>query len=149
VPATLGELQDLQNLTQRFKSKQTVSLQQAMYWADRDALIPAAAPQAAEEASTSKSIPKLAADDLPADASIQSSTSAADSSEHDTASAPAAAASKTVVGEAGSSTRQDSASSTPPEQQRKLQDITEEAVRLSFAALQGVPEENPKVSAWS
>lgn len=141
-------LQDLQNLTQRFKSKQTASLQQAMYWADRDALIPAAASaQAAEGASISNSKQQHEPEDMPAGASIRSSSSPADSSELDTA--VAAAAAETVVGEAGQSDTQDAASSSLQEEQHDVQGLAERAVRLSFAALQGVPEENPKVGAWS
>jgi hypothetical protein len=141
-------LQDLQNLTQRFKSKQTASVQQAMYWADRDALIPAAAAaQAAADASISNIKQHLGPDDLPAGASIHSSTSAADTSDPDISIAAAAA--EPVVGEVGQSDMQDAASSSQQEQQHDMQGLAERAVRLSFAALQGVPEENPKVCAWS
>lgn len=123
-------MQDLQNLTQRFKSKQSVSLQQAMYWADRPTLIPSAAVIAG--GTSAASIPQQQQQDQPA-------ADTADSIKQEIAAAAAADSSQDEVQLTGGS------SSSSLEQPLDAQSVAERAVRLSFAALQGVPQESAKV----
>lgn len=115
-------LQDLQNLTQRFKSKQSASLQQAAYWADRDVLISAVQPPPSKPQQQQQ---EAAAGSL--QSSIQDSK---DTGSTDSSSSNAAAGDDQPGQQLGA---------------EHQQDVAERAVRLSFAALQGVPQESPKV----
>jgi hypothetical protein len=110
-------LQDLQNLSMKFRSKHTSALQHAMYWWPKAPLIPAAA-AAATEADV---------------ASSSSSSSPAESQTQDDSGSTTVAA----------STSSSSSSSSP------AADLAETAARLSFAALQHVPEASPKVRSYS
>jgi hypothetical protein len=123
-------VQDLQNLTQRFKSKQSASLQQAAYWADRDALISAVRqpPSKAQQQQAETLSGSL-------QSSIQDSK--------DTASTDSNGSESTVA-DAGQVA--DATAAHQPGAEQNQQDVAERAVRLSFAALQGVPQESPKVS---
>lgn len=122
-------LQDLQNLTQRFKSKQSASLQQAVYWADRAVLVPAVQPWPSTQ-EQQQSPPRFATD-----------------------TAAAAAVDATSLGqpglEAAAEHRQGEAEGDQQQQQQveqqDMQVLSERAARLSFAALQGVPQESAKV----
>jgi hypothetical protein len=104
-------LQDLQNLSMKFRSKHTAALQHAMYWWPKAPLIPAAAgtAEAAPSSSSSSSSPD--------------SAQVHQEDEHSTS-------------EAASLSSSSSSSSAK---------LAETAARLSFAALQHVPEASPKV----
>lgn len=115
--------QDLQNLTQRFKSKQSASLQQAVYWADRAVLVPAAAAHAAASSSQDSS-QQGSWDSGSSSSALDAATSEEAGPSHDDAASQACG----------------SGSDLQPEQQ----DLAEKAARLSFAALQGVPQESAK-----
>lgn len=113
-----------------------------MYWADRESFIPAAVQAAGRQASADEST------------SIHSSASTADISMEPPKTESAAAAAEAVTqSQAELLDVQDAAIVQPSQQQQQQQQepgLAEKAVRLSFAALQGVPEESPKVrrSAW-
>jgi hypothetical protein len=117
-------LQDLQNLTQRFKSKQSASLQQAVYWADRAVLVPAVQP-------------------LPSTQEQQQQQQSA--SRSTTADAVDAALLGQTGLEAAAEHTQEEAEAEQQHEQQDMQALSERAARLSFAALQGVPQESAKV----
>ena len=157
--------QDLQNLTQRFKTKQSASLQQAVYWADRAVLIPAVAPAAlatddtvgstfqqepaviSAASGSSQSSSSSSSEDSSQTSNLasrsDSSTSSSTSSSSGVADVHVAAAA--AAGPASSSEAE--AGGSCSDLQRQQQHLAEKAARLSFAALQGVPQESAKVSA--
>lgn len=124
-------MQDLQNLTQRFKSKQSASLQQAVYWADRAVLVPAVQPwPSTQQQQQQQSAPRLATDTAAA-AAVDAASLGQPELE---------AAAEHREGEADSGQQQQQ-----QVEQQDVQVLSERAARLSFAALQGVPQESAKV----
>jgi len=147
-------LQDLQNLTQRFKSRQTACLYQAVSWADRAVLIPGAAPHSGLSSSTQQQQSSSGGSNLSAsssrhlEAAIESPTSSVEGSSPSSSSQsgdsdPAGAFEQPAA--AAGQVRDEYMVLPGAQGHSSQQDLAEKAVRLSFAALQGVPEESPKV----
>ncbi|KAF6262441.1 hypothetical protein COO60DRAFT_627274 [Scenedesmus sp. NREL 46B-D3] len=119
-------MQDLQNLSMKFRSKHTAALQHAMYWWPKAPLVPAASAAAAETLSSTTT------------GSGSSSSSNSDIFavlEQDATSTSGAA--DASIGTSSSLDRSGSGSS-------QTAGSAETAARLSFAALQLVPEASPK-----
>lgn len=141
-------MQDVQNLAQKFRTKQTAGLQQAMYWWEKSPLIPAtrvcksggSTARKADDTSSSKgssSIGSTAQLD-PSSSSDNGGISGycVDSSSMSTDTHSSSISSEGLT--AAVAVGDDGGCGSP--------DLLERAARLSFAALQCTPEASPMVS---
>jgi hypothetical protein len=139
----------------KFKSKQTAALQQAMYWWEKDVLIPlapssvAAAEQHVRWSASNSSGSNVgsssgSSSDSSSGGDIQPAQHSSSSNVDEDASVDVASSISSSLTNKSNNTSNSSSGSNNGSDLARC-DLAEQALRLSFAALQAVPESSPKV----